>query len=147
VLWSFLLEVETGFRNLWIDHDCAMTARSKPIDDDWWTLAMVGAYLKLGKRALWDIRRDSRKGFPKPIRPGGKICLFRADEVRGWALSRRGSGAEPGAQERPAAPVVPIDALQTGQVQQPVPTLASQSRLRKRGRRAVRSDDRQLDLF
>jgi hypothetical protein len=36
----------------------------RPLDNEWWTTAMVCSYLKLKRRALWDIRRDPGKAFP-----------------------------------------------------------------------------------
>lgn len=59
-----------------------------PLDDEWWTTAMVCAYLKLGKRALWDIRCNPSKGFPMALKPGGKVNLFRALDVRAWLENR-----------------------------------------------------------
>ncbi len=67
----------------------------KPIDDEWWTTAMVCAHLKLGKRALWDIRRDALKRFPGAIKPGGKVNLFRASDVRGWMDQRVAAATRP----------------------------------------------------
>jgi predicted DNA-binding transcriptional regulator AlpA len=81
-----------------------MTPMLNPINDEWWTLAMVCAYLKLGRRALWDIRRDETGQFPVPIKPGGKICLFCAEEVRRWALSRRPGPSAPAAAAAHGAP-------------------------------------------
>jgi predicted DNA-binding transcriptional regulator AlpA len=53
-------------------------------DDEWWTTDRVCAHLKLSKRALWDLRAHPTKAFPAAIKPGGKINLFRADDVRAW---------------------------------------------------------------
>ena len=40
----------------------------RPLDDEWWTTAMVCSYLKLKRRALWDIRRDPAKAFPAAVK-------------------------------------------------------------------------------
>ncbi len=35
-------------------------------NDEWWTTAMVCAYLKLGRKAIWERTRNPKIGFPKP---------------------------------------------------------------------------------
>ncbi len=75
---------------------------AKPIDDEWWTTEMVCAHLKLSKRALWDIRNAPSKGFPLAIKPGGKVNLFRAADVRAWMAAR----AQVGVRALKAPPVV-----------------------------------------
>jgi hypothetical protein len=144
---GFLLKVENTSRILRIYHDARMTLRPKPIDDDWWTLAMVGSYLKLSKRALWDIRRNIQKGFPEPIRPGGKVCLFLADEIRAWAISQRGEATVRGALQTPATVDARGDAAQTDPDPPLVPMQALKRRPRERGRCVPLCDDRQLELF
>jgi hypothetical protein len=74
-------------------------AMTSAIDDEWWTTAMVCAHLKLSKRALWDLRAHPTKAFPVAIKPGGKINLFRAAEVRAWMAAR----ARPGGSSEPQA--------------------------------------------
>lgn len=68
---------------------------TQPIDDEWWTTAMVCRFLKIGRRALWDIRRDPTKGFAQAIKPGGKLNLFRASEVRSWMDQREAGRLKP----------------------------------------------------
>ncbi len=58
-------------------------------DDEWWTTDRVCAHLKLSKRALWDLRVHPTKAFPAAVKPGGKINLFRAEEVRAWLAAWR----------------------------------------------------------
>lgn len=62
-------------------------------DDEWWTTDRVCAHLKLSKRALWDLRVHPTKAFPVAVKPGGKINLFRAEEVRAWLAARRPANA------------------------------------------------------
>lgn len=73
-------------------------AMAMATDEEWWTTDRVCAHLKLSKRALWDLRAHPTKAFPVAIKPGGKINLFRADEVRAWLAARRpANAAEPAA--------------------------------------------------
>jgi predicted DNA-binding transcriptional regulator AlpA len=88
-------------------------------DDEWWTTDRVCAHLKLSKRALWDLRAHPTKAFPVAVKPGGKINLFRADEVRAWmAAHARGS-----AMAKPSLPSSPPPA--TSPVTEPSLTNAS----------------------
>jgi predicted DNA-binding transcriptional regulator AlpA len=55
------------------------------VDDEWWTLAMVCAYLKLGRKAVWERKRDPKRGFPQPVTLGSSRPRWRGHEVRAWA--------------------------------------------------------------
>ena len=57
-------------------------------NDDWWTTAMVCAYLKLGRKAIWERSRNPKIGFPKPTHFGSCRHRWRAGEVRAWAEGR-----------------------------------------------------------
>ena len=118
----------------------------RPLDDEWWTTAMVCSYLKLKRRALWDIRRDPAKAFPAAVKPGGKVNLFRAEDVRVWVAKRRPSQLPPPqltvapltrphvvAKPQPKAPPI---------VMVPEPTVKPVQR-----KRAPPADERQLGLF
>ncbi|MFY7759681.1 helix-turn-helix transcriptional regulator [Aquidulcibacter sp.] len=54
--------------------------------DEWWTTAMVCAYLKLGRKAVWERTRKPTIGFPQPRHFGSCRHRWRAAEVRAWAL-------------------------------------------------------------
>ena len=54
-------------------------------NDEWWTTAMVCAYLKLGRKAIWERTRNPKIGFPKPTHFGSCRHRWRAGEVRAWA--------------------------------------------------------------
>jgi predicted DNA-binding transcriptional regulator AlpA len=128
-------------------------AMSSAIDDEWWTTEMVCAHLKLSKRALWDLRAHPTKAFPVAIKPGGKINLFRAAEVRAWmeTRARPGSSAVPEHATPDVAPaqtteptVAHADQPAAAEKSASAPTLA-----KRQPRSASRSiqDARQLDLF
>lgn len=121
------------------------------IDDEWWTTAMVCSYLKLKRRASWDIRRDPAKAFPAAVKPGGKVNLFRAEDVRIWVAKRRptalpspvtpspvspAASAKPQAAKPQAAEPPPLVVAAVAPIRKPVPR-----------RRAQVSDERQLGLF
>jgi predicted DNA-binding transcriptional regulator AlpA len=55
------------------------------VDDEWWTLAMVCAYLKLGRKAVWERKRDPKLGFPQPVTLGSSRPRWRGQDVRAWA--------------------------------------------------------------
>ena len=55
------------------------------VDDEWWTLAMVCAYLKLGRKAVWERKRDPKLGFPQPVCLGSSRPRWRGHDVRSWA--------------------------------------------------------------
>jgi predicted DNA-binding transcriptional regulator AlpA len=57
-------------------------------NDEWWTTAMVCAYLKLGRKAIWERTRNPKIGFPKPTHFGSCRHRWRAGEVRAWAEGR-----------------------------------------------------------
>ena len=118
----------------------------RPLDDEWWTTAMVCSYLKLKRRALWDIRRDPEKAFPAAVKPGGKVNLFRAEDVRVWVAKRRPSSLPP---PRPAVslptnrqmtPVIPTKEAPRVMAPEPVKKLVPR-------KRAAAGDARQLGLF
>lgn len=110
---------------------------------------MVCAHLKLGKRALWDIRRDPVKHFPEAIKPGGKVNLFRASDVRGWMDRRFAAASKP--TDGLAAPEIvdtatPIAPARTDQSETAlVADLAAPARRRRKSVSGI--DVRQLELF
>ena len=59
-------------------------------NDEWWTTAMVCAYLKLGRKAIWERTRNPKIGFPKPTHFGSSRHRWRSVEVRAWAEGRAG---------------------------------------------------------
>ncbi len=107
---------------------------------------MVCSYLKLKRRALWDIRRDPEKAFPAAVKPGGKVNLFRAEDVRVWVAKRRpsqlpppqltvASPAKPQIVAKPQAKALPV-------IRATEPTVKPVQR-----KRAPAADERQLGLF
>ena len=115
---------------------------------------MVCAYLKVGRRALWDIRRDAGKAFPAAIKPGGKICLFRGSEVRDWALSQRREACPSPGVSSVSAPVAVAEASAPTTVEPiaPTPAQISAPEAQRPSKRSTRrksdsNDDRQLELF
>lgn len=58
------------------------------VDEEWWTLAMVCAYLKLGRKAVWERKRDPRLSFPQPFRLGSSRPRWRGQDIRNWANAR-----------------------------------------------------------
>jgi hypothetical protein len=119
----------------------------RPLDDEWWTTAMVCSYLKLKRRALWDIRRDAAKAFPSAIKPGGKVNLFRAEDVRLWVAKRRPSclpSVQPVASQPPAKAAVAMKPASA-----PAPPTSPVASIKKSAqrKRAMASDERQLGLF
>jgi predicted DNA-binding transcriptional regulator AlpA len=54
-------------------------------NDEWWTTAMVCAYLKLGRKAIWERIRNPRISFPQPRHFGSARHRWRAGEVKAWA--------------------------------------------------------------
>lgn len=123
------------------------SASIRPLDDEWWTTAMVCAYLKLKRRALWDIRRDPAKAFPAAVKPGGKVNLFRAEDVRQWVAKRRPTSLPPPQPTTPPAPARPAVA----KLPEPTaPPIAATPRLVGKPvprRRHILPDQRQLGLF
>lgn len=122
----------------------------RPLDDEWWTTAMVCSYLKLKRRALWDIRRDPDKAFPAAVKPGGKVNLFRAEDVRVWVAKRRPSHLPP-PQPAVATPPIKPQVIAKPEVKvAPIAVVAEPPKLPKRPpqrKRQLPSDDRQLGLF
>jgi len=58
-------------------------------NDDWWTTRSVCAFLKIGRKALWNMRRDPASVFPAPVDAVGHRHLYLAAEVRGWMDAQR----------------------------------------------------------
>ncbi len=54
-------------------------------NDEWWTTAMVCAYLKLGRKAIWERTRNPKIGFPQATHFGSCRHRWRAGEVKDWA--------------------------------------------------------------
>jgi hypothetical protein len=121
------------------------SAAIRPLDDEWWTTAMVCSYLKLKRRALWDIRRDPAKAFPAAVKPGGKVNLFRAEDVRVWVAKRR-----PSHLPVPQPTAIPPTTQQTPKAQPTMaPVVVKLERAKKpvQRKRPPASDERQLGLF
>ena len=57
--------------------------------DDWWTTRAVCGFLKIGRKALWNMRRDPACDFPAPVDAVGHRHLYLAAEVRAWMDARR----------------------------------------------------------
>jgi len=116
----------------------------RPLDDEWWTTAMVCSYLKLKRRALWDIRRDPTKAFPAAVKPGGKVNLFRADDVRVWVAKRRPSHLPPPQTPPPAK----LQVVTKPEVKAPpIVVVAEPPNRQPQRKRQPPSDERQLGLF
>lgn len=116
----------------------------RPLDDEWWTTAMVCSYLKLKRRALWDIRRDPAKAFPAAVKPGGKVNLFRAEDVRVWVAKRRPSHLPP----PQMTPSVKPQVIAKPEVKaSPIKVVAEPPSRQPQRKRQSHSDERQLGLF
>ncbi len=59
--------------------------RDPPETDEWWTTEKVCAFLKLGRKAIWERRRNRNFAFPKPANLGGGRNHYRASAIRLWA--------------------------------------------------------------
>lgn len=59
------------------------------VNDDWWTTRAVCAFLKIGRKALWVMRRDPASDFPSPVDVVGHRHLYLAAEVRAWMDAQR----------------------------------------------------------
>ena len=116
----------------------------RPLDDEWWTTAMVCSYLKLKRRALWDIRRNPEKAFPVAVKPGGKVNLFRAEDVRVWVAKRRPS---PLPSPQPALPAKPQLVSKPEVKVAPILVVVEPSKKQPQRKRQMASDERQLGLF
>jgi predicted DNA-binding transcriptional regulator AlpA len=57
--------------------------------DDWWTTRSVCAFLKIGRKALWNMRRDPASDFPAPVDAVGHRHLYLATEVHAWMDAQR----------------------------------------------------------
>jgi predicted DNA-binding transcriptional regulator AlpA len=123
------------------------SASIRPLDDEWWTTAMVCSYLKLKRRALWDIRRDPAKAFPAAVKPGGKVNLFRAEDVRQWVAKRRPTSLPPPQLATPPASANPVVAKQPEPVAPPNTATPSLIRKPAHRKRHILPDQRQLGLF
>lgn len=64
-------------------------APSFSANDDWWTTRSVCAFLKIGRKALWNMRRDPASDFPAPVDAVGHRHLYLAAEVRAWMDAQR----------------------------------------------------------
>lgn len=64
-------------------------APSFSVNDDWWTTRAVCAFLKIGRKALWVMRRDPASDFPAPVDVVGHRHLYLAAEVRAWMDAQR----------------------------------------------------------
>lgn len=118
----------------------------RPLDDEWWTTAMVCSYLKLKRRALWDIRRDPAKAFPAAVKPGGKVNLFRAEDVRVWLAKRRPSHLPP-PQLTAAPPAKPQTVARPQATPHPIIAATEPAIKPVQRKRALAADERQLGLF
>ena len=67
--------------------------------DDWWTTRAVCGFLKIGRKALWNMRRDPACDFPAPVDAVGHRHLYVAAEVRAWMDAHR-EGARQRDQDR-----------------------------------------------
>ncbi len=123
------------------------SASIRPLDDEWWTTAMVCSYLKLKRRALWDIRRDPRKAFPAAVKPGGKVNLFRAEDVRQWVAKRRPTSLPPPQPATPSAPANPVIAKEPEHVAAPRPPTPEFIKKPAHRKKHILPDQRQLGLF
>ncbi len=56
-----------------------------PETDEWWTTEKVCAFLKLGRKAIWERRRNRDFEFPKPANLGGGRNHYRASAIKLWA--------------------------------------------------------------
>lgn len=57
--------------------------------EEWWTTRSVCAFLKIGRKALWSMRRDPASDFPAPVDVVGHRHLYLAADVRAWMEARR----------------------------------------------------------
>lgn len=55
------------------------------LDEEWWTTEMVCAFLEIGRKALWERRRNNTLAVPRAYRMAGKRNLYRAKEIKDWA--------------------------------------------------------------
>ena len=55
------------------------------LNDEWWTTAMVCAYFKLGRKAIWERQRDARFHFPKAFDFGSMGQRWKSEDVIAWA--------------------------------------------------------------
>jgi predicted DNA-binding transcriptional regulator AlpA len=55
------------------------------LNDEWWTTAMVCAYLQLGRKAIWERQRDVRFQFPPAFHFGTMRHRWRSEDLKAWA--------------------------------------------------------------
>ena len=53
--------------------------------DQWWTTDQVCAFLRLGRKAIWERRRNPLLDFPRPANLGGGRNHYKASAIRSWA--------------------------------------------------------------
>lgn len=82
-------------------HDSDVNARATPMTpavrpappsfgaDDWWTTRAVCGFLRIGRKALWNMRRDRTCDFPAPVDAVGHRHLYLASDVRAWMEAQR----------------------------------------------------------
>jgi predicted DNA-binding transcriptional regulator AlpA len=63
--------------------------RDWSMTEEWWTTRQVCAYLKFGRKALWNMRGHPELGFPEPIDVAGNRHLYPGAEVRAWTERQR----------------------------------------------------------
>jgi predicted DNA-binding transcriptional regulator AlpA len=63
----------------------AESASQAWLNDEWWTTAMVCAYLQLGRKAIWERQRDVRFQFPPAFHFGTMRHRWRSEDVKAWA--------------------------------------------------------------
>jgi predicted DNA-binding transcriptional regulator AlpA len=130
--------------------EAKMIERStREFTDEWWTTEQVLGFLKMKRKALWDLRKRPDRAFPAPARFGGKFNLYPGDEVRVWAENQaRGNRPRPAPRKRVGGPSIepkptvtaaPLVAPATGAV-------ATKSPATKPRRRRAQ-DANQMELF
>ena len=58
---------------------------SGSFSETWWTTEDVCGFLRMKRKAFWELRKKAGLAFPAPVRFGGKRNLYRAADVRSWA--------------------------------------------------------------
>ena len=64
----------------------------RPYEDEWWTTAMVCAYLKLGRKAIWERRKNPNLSFPKPVKFGNSHHRWKSEDIKQWTKTPIGEG-------------------------------------------------------
>ena len=116
--------------------------------DEWWTTEQVLGFLKMKRKALWDLRKRPDREFPAPARFGGKFNLYPGAAVRAWAENQaRGNRPRPAPRKRAARPPTePLPALPAAISVAPAEAPATKSLATRRRRRRAQ-DANQMDLF